>query len=161
MAELTEFRRLLRKCLAADDGSLFWLFAPTDVPFAWWGDVADIPDGWRVLDEAGGRYVLSSATASGTLTESQATTISNHSSHVVVQPDPHTWAANNTGTPSTTTEVQSGTGTLVASAAHQHSFDPDNVAHAGGTVNAHSAHNVSQDYVPPSISFIWIIKDSA
>ena len=161
LAELTEFKRNLRKVLGNADelaalGIDFWTLAPANVPFAWFDDPANIPDGWEILSDADGKYIIGSSTAAGTLVGGQATAIGNHSNHVVTQPSDHN-VSGNTGAESAGQAVQSGSGVTVADAPHTHGFSFIDT-HSGAAVDAHSAHSVTQDFVPPSISFIWIMK---
>ena len=159
LAELTHFRRALRQCLSdstfvaelVDDGFDFWTLAPANVPFAWWGDVADIPDGWSVLEEASGRYIIGSTTSSGDLVEAVATAIANHA---VTQPTAHPAFA--TDPTADLRLIPIGVDSNVADDTHTHNIP--SLTHTGVTVDAHV---ISADYVPPSISFIWIMKVEA
>lgn len=142
MAELTEFKRNLRKVLSNADevaamGLDFWALAPSLVPFAWFDAVANIPTGWQVCDGTNGTpamdgyFVVGSSTVAGTVTAAQITTITDH------------FPSNTSAADVTTT---AGAGAVpVAHATHLHG-------------SPQQAHTVSQDYVPPSVSFIWIMK---
>ena len=178
MAELTEFRRLLRQCFA--DSQFFWDLAPANTPFAWYGDVADIPTGWRVLEDADGRYIIGSIDTAGTLGGSSANlthagaAVSAHANgavadHTVTQPSQH--AAGTTGSNGATTSVNEGAGTPVAINTTTHTHSTPALTHTGTAVSAHvvtqpDAHTVTQpndhtraEIDPLSLSFIWIVKD--
>lgn len=163
MAELSEFKRNLRKVLSNADevaamGLDFWSLAPSLVPFAWFDVVANIPTGWQVCDGTNGTpamdgyFVVGSSTVAGMVTSAVAVAINDH---VFTQPDAH---------PQTTpASAASGllqgnvalTGaTTLPQAGHTHVTTIPAVSHANGAVDSHS---VTQ-YVPPSVSFIWIMK---
>ena len=173
LADLTDFRRLLRQCLTdsdflselVDNGLDFWALAPANTPFAWYGDVADIPTGWSVLTEADGRYIIGSSSAAGTLGGSSAAlthTGTAVADHVFTQPSQH--AAGTTGTNGAITTVNEGGGAPVAINTTGHSHSTPALSHTGGAVDAHTVtqpgSHARADINPLSLSFIWIIKDS-
>ena len=165
MAELTEFKRNLRKVLsnAEELAALeidFWTLAPENVPFAWWGAVADIPPGWAVIEEAEGRYIIGSTTSAGDVVEASATALADHDTHTATVGNHVDDLVTSTAAGGTDTVTDDGTEQKTVNIAIHDHFLSLNLAHTA-TVSAHSAHVVSQDYVPPSISFIWIMKVAA
>lgn len=164
MAELTEFRRLLRQCFA--DSQFFWDLAPANTPFAWYGDVDDIPTGWHVLEDADGRYIVGSIDTAGTLGGSSADLA--HSGTAVANPsvsvgnhvdDVITLNGSNT-TDTVTDDGANQKSVLTGHTTHQLSLNlTHSVTATQGAVTQPNDHARS-DINPLSLSFIWIVKDS-
>ena len=135
------------------DGAAYELL-PIGSIVAYNGSEDDIPEGWHLCDgdegtdDLSGKFILGGDfTTAGTSADEQATVIAAHSNHVFTQPSAHSTPT--MGGADTSQDIaDSGSGMLAATSEHEHTIDPLS-AHAGGAVDAHSAHSVSTDYFPP------------
>lgn len=138
---------------------------PTGTIKPYVGLESDIPRGWHLCDGSNGTFDLrgyfilgSSLEDAGIATEATSAVLDDHPAevHAGVSAQAHT---NNTGTPSATTAVQSGSGTTVPTSTHTHALSS---SHTMTQPDDHAAvaHAFTSEPTPASFTLAFIQKVS-